>query len=257
MFRLMASSHPGLSIHGPARRHFGREFSALLVVLAAAATLGAQPSPRAVRIEVRDRAGRMLSGARIEFLPRADTAITDSSGIALATIDAESTMTISVRKLGFEPRAARFPIGTAPAFVVRVTLGELGMRLPEVSVTAEYPGEPWRRGFEERRRRNSGSFRDRAYFAGRTPFTLDDWFNSMPGVQMTSRGLRITRCPRLGVWIDGMHVTGPGLSSGLALQQVTANDIAALELFRMAQQQSQFSDPNLEDCSLLVWTRSR
>jgi hypothetical protein len=217
----------------------------------------AQPSPRTVRVEVRDRSGRMLPEARIEFLPKADTALTDSTGIALAVVEAESTMTISVRKIGFEPRAARFPIGAAPAFIVRVTLGTLGVRLPEVSVTAEYPGEPWRRGFEERRRRSSGSFRDRSYFVNRPPITLDDWFNGMPGVQMSARGLRVTRCPRLGVWIDGMHVTAPGLSSSLALQQLTATDIAALELFRMAQQQSQFSDPNLEDCSLLVWTRSK
>jgi hypothetical protein len=257
MFLRMASPHPDQQRCGPARRHFWPVMVVLLTALTPAHSAEAQPSPRAVRVEVRDRAGRMLSDARIEFLPKADSAITDSLGIALATIDAESTMTISVRKIGFEPRAARFPIGTAPAFVVRVTLGELGMRLPEVSVTAEYPGEPWRRAFEERRRRSSGTFRDLAYFVGRTPLTIDDWFSSIPGVQMTSRGLRITRCPRLGVWIDGMHVTGPGLSSNLALQQVTATDIAALELFRMAQQQSQYSDPNLEDCSLLVWTRSR
>lgn len=257
MFPVMAPSPPNLHDSGPVRRACHSGAALLLCLLTSSALLLSQPSPRDVRVEVRDKSGRMLSDARIEFLPRADTAITDSAGIALATIEAESTMTISVRKLGFEPRAARFPIGKAPAFIVRVTLGELGMRLPEVTVTAEYPGEPWRRGFEERRKRNSGSFRDRSYFAGRTPFTLDDWFNSMPGVQMTSRGLRIMRCPRLGVWIDGMHVTGPGLPAGLALMQLTANDIAALELFRMAQQQSQYSDPNLEDCSLLVWTRSR
>ncbi len=199
----------------------------------------------------------MLPGARIEFLPHADSAVTDSAGIAKATIEADSTLTISIRKLGFEPRAARFPIGDAPAFVVRVTLGDLGMRLPEVTVTAEYPGEPWRRAYEERRRRSSGSFRDRSYFTGRQPMILEDWFAGIPGAQMTGRGLRVNRCPRIGVWIDGMHVTGPGLSSNLAMMQLTATDIAAIELFRMAQQQSQYSDPNREDCSLLVWTRSR
>ncbi len=220
--------------------------------------LTAQPTPREIRVEVRDRAGRMLSGARVDFLPGADTALTDSAGIALATIEADSTLTISVRKIGFEPRAARFPIGRAPAFVVRVMLGDIGVRLAEVTVTAEYPGEPWRRAYEERKRRVSGSFRDRSFFTGpRQPQMLEDWFNGMPGVQMTSRGLRINRCPRLGVWIDGMHMTRPGLSSSLAIMQLTAIDIAAVEVYRMAQQQAQFSDPNLEDCSLVVWTRSR
>ncbi|MDZ7631397.1 MAG: hypothetical protein U5K74_08630 [Gemmatimonadaceae bacterium] len=206
---------------------------------------------------MRDRDGHWLPGARVEFPPKADTAVTDSGGVATLTIDADSTLTVSVRKIGFEPRAARFPIGSAPAFVVRVTLGQLGIRLPEVSVTAEYPGEPWRRGYEERRRRTSGSFRDRSYFTGHAPLNLDEWFAGIPGAQMSSRGLRVNRCPRLGVWIDGMHVTAPGLPASLALMQLTATDIAAIELFRMAQQQSQFSDPALEDCSLVVWTRTR
>lgn len=230
---------------------------AIIAALLLPAQADAQVSAREVRVEVRDRGGRMLPEARIEFLPGADTALTDSAGIARLTIEADTTLTIGVRKLGFEPRAARFVIGTAPAFVIRVTLGTLGIRLPDVTVTAEYPGEPWRRGYEERRRRSSGSFRDRSYFTGRAPMMLDDWFNGIPGAQMTSRGLRINRCPRLGVWIDGMHVTRPGLSSALALMQLTPTDIAALEIYRMAQQQAQFSDPNLEDCSLVVWTRSR
>lgn len=239
----------------PAATLLRRTCSAALA-LCAAAPVAAQVLPRDVRIEVRDRQGHMLPEARIEFQPRGDSATTDSSGIALATIDADSVITISVRKIGFEPRAARFPIGNAPAFVVRVTLGALGVRLPEVSITAHYPGEPWRSGYEERRRRSSGSFRDRSFFTTRPPMVLEDWFNGIPGVQLNGRGLRVNRCPRLGVWIDGMHVTGPGLSSNLAMQQLTANDIAALELYRLSQQQSQFSDPNREDCSLLVWTRS-
>ena len=241
--------------------HVWRAFAGIASVALGSVMAGlpcvAQPSARSVRVEVRDRSGHMLPDARIEFLPRADSALTDSLGIANAVVEADSTLTISIRKIGFEPRAARFPIGAAPAFIVRVTLGQIGVRLPEVTVTAEYPGEPWRRGFEERRKRTSGSFRDRNYFAGRSTVTMEDWFSGLPGVQMTGRGLRVTRCPRLGVWIDGMHVTAPGLSSTLAIQQLTATDIAALELFRMAQQQSQFSDPNLEDCSLLVWTRSQ
>ncbi|MCC7054061.1 MAG: hypothetical protein IT355_12425 [Gemmatimonadaceae bacterium] len=239
------------------QRACGIAVAALALTLARAGALPAQPAPRQVRVEVRDRDGRMLPGVRVDFLPRGDSTSTDSSGVALAEVEADSTLTISVRKIGFEPRAARFPVGSAPAFLVRVTLGQLGVRLPEVSVVAEYPGEPWRRAYEERKHRASGSFRDRSFFTGRPPMVLDDWFNGMPGVQMTARGLRINRCPRLGVWIDGMHVTGPGLSSSLALMQLTATDIAAVELYRMSQQQSQYSDPAKEDCSLLVWTRSR
>lgn len=256
MFQVMRSPSGRRLLRGLAR-------VALPVVAAICLTVSgvdcaiAQLAPRQVRVEVKDRTGRALPDVRIDFPPGTDSATTDSTGVASTSIEADSTLTIAVRKIGFEPRAARFPIGRAPAFVVRVTLGQLGVRLPEVSVTAEYPGEPWRRAYEDRRRRASGSFRDRSYFTGRQPMNMEDWFSGIPGAQMTSRGLRVNRCPRLGVWIDGMHVTAPGLNSNLALMQLTATDIAAIELFRMAQQQSQYSDPALEDCSLLVWTRTR
>lgn len=256
MFPAMANALHDQPASGRPSRRLSRAVACGLLLLAAGVAQ-AQRAPRQVRVEVRDRSGRVLPDARIEFLTLGDTAVTDSTGVATSTVDADSTLSISVRKIGFEPRAARFPIGTAPAFIVRVTLGQLGTRLPEVTVTAEYPGEPWRQGFEERRRRTSGSFRDRSYFTGQPPMNLNDWFNGIPGAQMTSRGLRVNRCPRLGVWIDGIHVTAPGLPSSLALMQLTATDIAAIELFRMAQQQSQFSDPALEDCSLVVWTRTR
>jgi hypothetical protein len=242
---------------GQHRRGVQWLLAALVGVTLAALPLEGQRAPREVRVEVRDDRGAPVANARIEFLPGTDTAQTDTTGIARITIEADSVLTMTVRKIGFEPRGARFRIRNAPAFVVRVTLGQLGMRLPEVSVVENYPGEPWRKAFEDRKRRASGSFRDRRYFVGREPQILDDWFTGMPGVQMTTRGLRMNRCPRIGVWIDGMHVTGPGLSAGLAIQQVTATDIAAVEVYRLAQQQAQYSDPNLEDCSVLFWTRSR
>ena len=241
----------------------GRCRGVLALLISAAACLAAgsearaQSAPREVRIDVRDKRGRAVPSARIDFAPTGDSAFTDSAGVARTMITADSILTVTIRKIGLEPRGARFSIGNAPAFVIRATLGEANVRLPQVTVTAEYPGEPWRAAYEDRRRRASGTFRDLSYFKGRIPMIMDDWFNSMPGVQTTSRGLRIGRCPRLGVWIDGMHVTGPGLPASLALMQLTATDMAAVELYRTAQQQSQYSDPNREDCSLLVWTRSR
>ncbi len=217
----------------------------------------AQSLERDVRVEVRDREGRMVAAAQVAFPPSLDSVLTDSAGVARATIAADDLLEISIRKIGFEPRTARFKIGRAPAFIIRVTLGQLGTRLPEVSVRAEYPGEPWRREFEERRRRSSGSFRDRSYFGNREPMLIGDWFNGFPGVQASSQGVIISRCPRLGVWIDGAHVTGLGRSVGSALNGVSAVDVAAIEIFRTSQQQSQYSDPRNEDCSLLIWTRRR
>jgi hypothetical protein len=217
----------------------------------------ADPDKREMRVEVRDRSGRPIAAARIDLPERGDTAITDSSGIAHIEFVADSLITISVRKIGYEPRAARLRMPRAPAFIVRVTMGALGQRLPEVTVKANYPGEPWREAFEARRRNSSGMFRDLSYFNGRQILQLDDWFGGMPGVQISNRSVRVNRCSRIGVWIDGVHLTSGGLSPVLAFQQITGNDVAAVELYRIAQQQAQYSDPNREDCSILLWTRSR
>jgi hypothetical protein len=217
----------------------------------------AEATPRELRIEVRDREGHAIPEARINLTVRGDSAITDSLGLATLEITTDTLLVISIRKIGYQPRAARLRIGTAPGFIVRVVLGSLGDQLPAMTVRADYREEPWREGFDTRRRNSSGSFRDRSYFNGRQIQMIDDWFGGMPGIQISSRSVRINRCARVGVWIDGMHLTGGGLSALLAFNQVSGNDIAAVEVYRIAQQQAQFSDPNREDCSVLIWTRSR
>lgn len=232
-------------------------FLAVPLIALCSITVSAQSAPREIRIEVRDRAGHPIPGARVDFPQTGDTATTDSSGKASAEVQADSSITIVISRDGFDSRALQFTIGRAPAFLVNAVLGATGQRVPTVKMVPEYPGEPWRVGYEERRRRSSGSFRDRSYFTGTQPQLLDDWFTGMPGVQAGSQGLVINRCRRMGVWIDGMHATNPNVSAGFAMQQLAPNDIAAVEVYRLAQQQTQFSAPDREDCTLVIWTRSR
>jgi hypothetical protein len=230
---------------------------AWLALCACATALPAQRT-REVKIDVRDGGNRGVPEDRTPLLPAGNPPVTDSSGKARLATRSDTAIVVVVRKLGFAQRSARFVVGAAPAFVVRVQLAPEGAtQLPEVVVIEDYLGEPWRQGFEDRRKRVSGSFRDRSHFGEREPQTLNDWFVGIPGAIVAGRAFRISRCPRLGVWIDGAHVTNGGLSSSLAMMQLTATDIAAIELYRTAQQQAQFSDPNREDCTLLVWTRGQ
>ena len=99
---------------------------ALLSALLLATTVGAQATPREIRIEVKDKSGRPIPDAIVTFFLTGDSARTDSAGIAKATVNADTAINISVRKLGFEQRNARFVIGRAPAFNVRVVIGEPG-----------------------------------------------------------------------------------------------------------------------------------
>lgn len=230
-----------------------------LALLGATATRAeAQGTLRDMRIDVRDARGRPVPDAVITFFLTGDSVRTDSSGIAAVSVRADTAINITVRKLGFEPRNARFVIGRAPAFNVRVALGEAGQRLAEVEVKDHYPGEPWRAAFEQRRKRGGGQFRDIAYFPGGVPFSMNDWFNGMPAIR-TGGGagaeINVPRCRNLGVWIDGQHATSPGSGYRSALRSVPPQDIAALELYTSSTP-AQFTGQN-EDCSLLLWTRLR
>ncbi len=258
MFQLMNTSRQLPPAAESVHRFLARAAMVVTVVCASASQLAAQMTSRDIRVEVRDRQGQAVEAAHVQFRDRADSANTDSLGIAELTVAADSLLEIVVSKDGFESRYAKFRIGSAPVFIVKVTMGMQGARVPSLSLTPEYPGEPWRLGFEDRRRKGSGTFRDLRYFSGRQmPQSLDEWFQGMPGVEMMSDGLHVRRCARLGVWIDGLHATGPGMTTNAALTVLNANNIAALELYRTASQLEQMSDPNREDCSLLVWNRIR
>ena len=231
----------------------------LLVTTLVPPSVGAQaPTPRLLRIEVRDRSGHPIGDVAISFFLTGDTTRTDSSGVASITVLADDAINISIRKIGFEPRDARFVIGKAPAFNVRVAMGEAGQRLPEVEVKDNYPGQPWRPAFEQRKKRGGGLFRDIGYFPGGVPFSMADWFNGLPGVR-TGGGngsqINFPRCRNLGMWIDGQRATSPGSGYRSALQSVPPQDIAALELYT-SNTPAQYTGQG-EDCSLLLWTRLR
>jgi hypothetical protein len=221
-----------------------------------AAVAPAPGKPRIFRIDVRDKSGRPIPDAMVTFFLTGDSVRTDSAGIASISVMADTAVNITVRKIGFEPRNARFRIGTAPAFNVRVALGDAGQRLAEIEVKDSYPGEPWRPGFEQRKKRGGGQFRDISYFPGGVPFSFADWFNGMNGVRTaggTSSDISISRCRALGVWINGQHATSPGSGFRFALSTVPPQDIAAIELYT-ANTPAQYTGQG-EDCSLLIWTR--
>ncbi len=233
--------------------------AAMLLAAVGVTVAGAQRStPRDLRIEVRDRGGRPVPEAQIIFFLTQDTVFTDSSGVAEKTVLADSSLNITVRKLGFEARNARFNIGQAPAFNIRVALGEAGQKLPQVEVRDSYPGQPWRVAFEQRKKRGGGQFRDISYFPGGVPFSMNDWFNGLPGIRTgggTGADINVPRCRNLGVWIDNQHATSPGSGFRAALRSIPPQDIAALELYT-SQLPAQFTGQN-EDCSLVIWTRLR
>ena len=230
----------------------------IVAVCAPAASLRAQRLPRELRIEVRDKTGRPIPDVSVAFFLTGDSARTDSSGNARVYVVADSVIDIALKKLGFEPRSARFRVGSAIAFTVRVPMGDAGQRLEEVEVREAYT-DPWRKEFERRKRRGGGQFRDASSFVTGPPNTISNWFAGLPGVRTGGGGggneINVPRCRRLGVWIDGQHATVPGSDYRFAMATVSAQDIGALELYT-ANTPAQYTGQG-EDCSLLIWTRLR
>lgn len=236
----------------------GRSIVVAAMSLVAVDSASAQARPRDMRVEVREKSGKPVPDATVFFFLTGDSTRTDSTGTAAIRVMADSAINITVRKIGFEERNARFVIGSAPAFNVRVALGEVGQRLPEVEIKDSYPGEPWRLGFIQRKKRGGGQFRDIDYFPGGVPFSLNDWFNGMNGVRTgggSGADITFTRCRNIGMWMDGQHVTSPTSGYRAALQTIPPQDIAAIELYTSSTP-AQFTGQG-EDCSLLLWTRLR
>jgi hypothetical protein len=237
-----------------------RTCSALILLLSAslASHASAQKLPREIRIEVRDRNGNPVPDAQITFFLSRDSARTDSAGNAKVTVIADSVIEIAARKLGFEQRTARFRLSSAIGFTVRVPMGDATQKLDEVEVRENYE-DPWRKGFELRKHRGGGQFRDMTNFASGMPNTISEWFSGLPGVRTGGgaggRDINIPRCRRLGVWIDGQHATLPGADARFAINTVPAQDIGAFELYTSSTP-AQFTGQG-EDCSLLIWTRLR
>jgi hypothetical protein len=235
-----------------------RSAAVLLLSCIAIATASAQVTSREMKIEVRDRDGHPIAGAQVVFFLTNDSTRTDSSGLAKITIKADSIVDIAIRKIGFEQRQARFKVGRATGFTIRVELGDATQKLAEVEVREDLPAEPWRKAFEARKKRGGGHFRDISNFASRMPNTIDDWFAGLPGVRTgggAGNELNVPRCLRLGLWVDGQHATSPGSDYRFALATIPAQDIAAFELY-MSNTPAQYTG-YAEDCSLLIWTRFR
>lgn len=230
----------------------------LLISFVAIGEVAAQVAARDIRVEVVDKDGKPIADAQVSFFLTRDSVRTDSSGFARISVKADSVIDIAVRKIGLEQRQARFKVGRATGFSVRVELGDASQKLAEVEVREDLPAEPWRKAFEQRKKRGGGQFRDISNFASRMPNTIDDWFAGLPGVRTgggAGNDINVPRCLRLGLWIDGQHVTSPSADYRFALATLPAQDIGAFELY-MANTPAQYTGYR-EDCSLLVWTRIR
>jgi hypothetical protein len=227
------------------------------------ATLGAQPNVAGRELVgiVRDSAGMAIEGAIVE-IPGA-TARTNARGtFQLWTTDLD-TLTISIRRLGYEAVSALIASRGRQWDTVVVELDRLPQRLAAAAIReAATVRRLGLRDFAQRRSQGLGEYVTRAEITARNTSRTSDVVRDLRGVRLVrvrtgGYGVRFAAfsgtapgCTPL-MWVDGQR------APGLEIDDITANDIEALELYEnWTSTPHPFAAGSSLPCgTIVVWTR--
>lgn len=236
----------------------------IAVILGAVARspAGAQPNVTGRELVgvVRDVRGGPLEGASVE-IPGAAARTDARGGFRLYTSDLD-TLTITIRRLGFNVASALLRSRNRQWDTVMVEMEELPQRLAAAEVKAA--GATRRNGlrdFEERRAQGRGQFFDHDQVAARNTLRTSEVLRGARGVRLQrlrsgGYGVRFATYAKIpncvpNLWLDGQLVRD------MEVDDVPANQIEAIELYESwASTPSQFSQgPTLPCGTIVIWSR--
>jgi hypothetical protein len=238
------------------RRHFSI-LTVLAIAVASDSVAAQKPSVAGV---VRDTAGRPIALAQVNV--GAQSTRTDSIGYFYLSLSERDSITVDIRRMGYQPLTFTLSASEAIGNNLDVVLSIVPFALPELVV--EDPGfrsmTPLA-GFDERRTRGLGSYVTREDIVRRNTYRLSDVLRQQRGVMLTrTRDGRMTlqfvrgrgrRCEPL-VWLDGQP------APGLEIDAVAATDVEGVELYQsMATTPQQFIPAGvLSNCgTVVIWTK--
>ncbi len=222
-----------------------------------------RPGRRELVGYVRDPAGSPITGARVDI--PGDSTQSDDRGLFRLWTRNIDTVTIVVRRIGFEPAEALLTARNRQWDSVYVELEPNAQTLPGRRVIVS-PGmrEKWMAEFDDRRSRGLGVFLTRDDIAARNTSRLSDVLRDRRGVQVvplgsgrygvrfaTHTGKRGSNC-QPDVFLDGVR------ARGMELDDIFASTVEALELYdTFSTVPMQFSpETNTVPCgTIVVWTR--
>jgi hypothetical protein len=225
----------------------------VIVLALASARVGAQ-TPTVVGV-IRDSAGVPIREAEILVLGR--RAYSDSVGRFYLSIPAIDTMTISVRRLGFEGVSFAVSSKDIADNSLDVVLRKVATELAVVEVTGmEDRAKTSLRGYDERRTKGLGTFVTREEIEKRNTRLLTDVLRQSRGVVVRKGAIMFSAyqnkaCAPM-LWLDGQ--AAPGLS----LDAVSATDVEGVELYQsMASTPPEFRRGNVQqECgTIVIWTK--
>jgi hypothetical protein len=217
------------------------------------AIVGAQ-TPTIVGI-VRDSAGAPLAAAEIALGARKTNS--DSLGRFYLSFPAADSLTISVRRLGYEEVTFTLTAKQAADKSLEVVLHRVAMTLEAVAVTelADRAKTPLR-GYDERRARGLGVYVTREQIEKRNTRLITDVLRTMRGVIVRGRQIQFatyqSRNCTPSVWLDGQP------APGLYLDAISAAEVEGIELYQsLSATPPEFHRGNqvVECGTIVIWTR--
>lgn len=188
-------------------------------------------------------------------------AVTDSSGFFLLPGLRAGAGTLSVRRIGFEPRDVALALADGRTDSLLIVLTVIAHTLPGVTTEVDPAVELRLSDFYRHRQNGMGSYFDRKELEALRVTRISDALRRVPGVRvMSDRGryqVRVGRssglrdCPP-DFWIDG--VRAPYLN----IDDVPLRDVEALEIYKgpsslPPELSNRFGNPSCG--AVVIWTR--
>jgi len=181
----------------------------------------------------------------------------DSAGRFLASGLATRSVTVRVRRVGYQPRAVpvSIPAGderTAVVITLEAAPTELG---PTTIVADEEPGQRLREFYERMATNKFGSYIEPKTIEKRRPTFVSEMLRSVPGVRVRPSGgagnaVTIRGCSPV-IWIDGARMVHAELDD-----VVQASDVSAIEVYRsFSGIPAEYFDRAATCGTILVWTK--
>ncbi len=218
-----------------------------------------QPGKRRMVGIVRDSAGAALPGATIAI---PDTSVqTDARGAFVLFTPDRDTVTISIRRLGFEPIVALLGARNGMWDTVVVQLEVAAVRIEGVDVRAAPSQRAMlaMRSFEERRSRGIGTFITRADIVERGSSRLSDLLRTKRGVNVVRGRVRFSSqsgqrgACQPDIWLDGVR------NKGMEIDDLPPSTVEMMELYANISTvpvEFQSFGANTTPCgTIVVWTR--
>lgn len=246
------------------REPMQRTLAAILLSLAALSPVRAQGSGATLTGFVRTTSGAPIADAAILTRDLRVVAQSDTTGRFTVRELAPGSTTITIRRLGYEPREVSATLIAGTVLSLDVMLREIAVALPGMLTTAETRVRRILTNFYRRRESGAGGhFLMRADIERRGAVRLSDMMRTLGGIDVRSavsgrtttrmaRSVSIARdCPP-DIWVDGVQV--PGLN----VDDIQPRDVEALEVYAGAatiptEFRSRRANPQ---CGVIgIWTR--